>query len=189
MRLKRPDRQMKRHLLCLLLLITFSIPGYGQTQDQDAFASVPEVLRARLRERLKLLVEYQSTQQWEKQYLLLSTAVTQSQTKDDYVRRNRYWYTKVVPEDLIVDFEAKATTTHELSPEAGWWTIYGCAKLRRKGLIEKLYASVDAHREGGDWYFSTVGVIAPIDGQPQLCPYGDTSTHRSRCSAKGFGKN
>lgn len=148
---------------------------YGQVKDQDVFAPVPEALRVGLVERLKLLIEYQRTQQWEKQYELLSISSKQGDSKEEYAKRNRHWYTEVVPEDLVVDFAPKATTTHESSAEGGWWTIYGCAQLRRKGHVERLYASVDAHREGGNWYFSTIGVIAPIDGTPQPCPYPDPS--------------
>lgn len=161
--------------LSLLLAAVICVPAHGQTKDKDIFAGVPATLRASLMERLKLLVEYQRTQQWEKQYELLSVSLTQGQSKEDYAKRNRHWYTEVVPDDLILGFTPKATTTHESSAEAGWWTIYGCAKLRRKGHVGELYASVDAHRERSDWYFSTVGVITPVDGPPQRCPYLDSA--------------
>jgi hypothetical protein len=143
----------------LWLAILWCAPVYGQNKDQDVFAPVPAALRASLAERLKLLVEYQSTQQWEKQYDLLSITFTQGDSKEEYVKRNLHWYTKVVPDDSILDFTLKATTMHEASEEAGWWTIYGCAKFRKKGRIVELYASVDAHREGGDWYFTSVGEV------------------------------
>jgi len=181
---------LKVRWLCLLLVAVICAPAHGQTKTDDPFVGVPTTLRTSLIERLKLLVEYQRSQQWEKQYELLSITSTQGVNKDEYAKRNRHWYGEVVPEDLILDFAPKATTTHESSADAGWWTIYGCAKLRRKGHIEELYASVDAHRERGNWYFSTVGVITPVDGPPQRCPYsGDSaSAHLSLCSAKGIKK-
>jgi hypothetical protein len=179
---------LKVRWLCLLLVAVICAHAQGQTKDQDIFAGVPTNLRASLGERLKLLVDYQRTQQWEKQYELLSITSTQGVSKEEYAKRNRHWYKEVVPEDLILDFAPKATTTHESSANAGWWTIYGCAQLRRKGHVEELYASVDAHRERGDWYFSTVGVITPVDGPPQRCPYSGDSAHLSLCSVKGIKK-
>src|SRR6266480_4301030 len=96
--LRRSNRQMKLRRLCLLLLVLCCMSAYGQIKDQDVFAPMPAVLRAGLVERLKLLIEYQRTQQWEKQYDLLSIAVTQGNSKEEYVKRNRHWYTEVVPE-------------------------------------------------------------------------------------------
>lgn len=174
------NRQMRLGRLCLLLLVVCFMPAYGQIKDQEIFAPVPSPLRADLVERLKLLIEYQRTQQWEKQYDLLSIAFTQGKSKEEYAKRNRHWYTEVVPEDLILDFAPKATTVHESSADAGWWTIEGCAKLRKKGRIVELHASVDAYRDRGNWYFSSVGVITPIDGRAQPCPYSSNAASPSR---------
>lgn len=181
--LRDAKRQMKLRWLCLLLVVLCCVPAYGQTKDEDVFAPVPADLRASLAERLKLLVEYQRTQQWEKQYELLSITATQGDSKEEYAKRSRRWYTEVVPEDLILDFIPKATTVHKSSADAGWWTIYGCAKLRKKGRTVELYASVDARREGGNWYFSPVGVITPVDGQPKPCPYSSTAARAAPCTA------
>jgi hypothetical protein len=140
-------------------------------------------LHASLVERLKLLVEYQRTQQWEKHYDLLYFTFTENVSKEEYAKRNRRWYTEIVPDDLILDFTPKATIAHESSEDAGWWTIYGCAKFRKKGRVVELYASVDAYRDRGNWYFSSVGAITPIDGKPEPCPYSSAAVRTSRCSA------
>lgn len=179
---------MKVRWLSLLLLAVICVHAQGQTKGEDAFAGIPTTLRASLVERLKLLVEYQRTQQWEKHYDLLFFTFTQGMTKEEYVKRSRHWYTEVVPEDLILDFVPRATIVHEASADAGWWTIEGCAKLREKGRIVNLYASVDAYRDHGNWYFSEVGAITPIDGPPQRCPYPDVSAALSPCSAKDVKK-
>jgi len=179
---------MKVRWLCLLLVAVICASAHGQTNTDDPFAGVPTTLRASLRERLKLLVQYQRSQQWEKHYDLLFFTFTQGMTKEEYAKRSRHWYTEVVPEDLILDFVPRATIIHEASADARWWTIEGCAKFRKKGRIENLYASVDAHRYRGNWYFSDVGAISPIDGPPQRCPYSGDSAHLSLCSAKGIKK-
>jgi hypothetical protein len=156
------------------------MPAYGQIKYQDIFAPVPTALRPRLVKRLKLFIKYQRTQQWEKQYDLLSIAFTEGNSKEEYVKRNRHWYSEVVPEDLMLDFAPKATTVHESSPDAGWWTIEGCAKFRKKGRIVGLQASVDAYRDRGNWYFSPAGVITQIDGNPQPCSNSGKVARASR---------
>lgn len=170
---KCSSSQLNCRWLFSLLLVLCCLPVYGQQpiRAEEIFAPVPAALRATLAERLNLLVDYQRKQQWERQYELLSSIYTQGDSKEEYASRNRHWYKDVAPDDLILDFSPKSTTVHEASPDTGWWTIYGCAKVRRKGHEEQLYATVDARREGGTWYFSTIGVITPIDGQPQRCPY------------------
>ena len=173
---------MKLRWLGLLLAALCCVSARGQAQDADVFAPVPADLGASLAERLKLLVEYQRTQQWEEHYDLLSVTSTQGESKAEYAQRNRRWYAEVVPEDLILGFTPRATTVREPSANAGWWTIYGCATLRQKGRVVALSASVDAHREGGNWYFLPVGVVTPIDGQPKPCPHSGTAARPSSLS-------
>lgn len=178
---------MKVRFLSLFLVALICVPTHGQGKFEDVFAGVPTTLRVDLAQRLKLLIEYQRTQQWEKHYDLLSISSTEGRTKEEYARHNRHWYTEVVPDDLIFDFVPRATMVHEASEDAGWWTIEGCARLRRKGHIEVLYASVDAHRERGNWYFSTIGVVTPIDGPPRRCADSNVSTTLT-CSSKDLKK-
>lgn len=162
------------YLLLIALLIT---PAHGQTKDDDVFAQVPAALRARLVERLKLLIEYQRAQQWEKQYDLLSVLVTQGDSKEAHVKRLQRWYAKGLG-DTLVDFTPKTVSYGTGAPFDA--VIFGCVKLRQKKRIIELYASVEAYRENDDWYFSPVGVITPIDGKPQSCPYSTNSERRQR---------
>lgn len=162
---------MKQVLLikCLSLafaLIAFSGWKFGQEQP---FRSVPESIRARLVERLNLLNKYQKDKKWEDLYSLLSTTVIQDLSKEDYVRINSHHYNNLAPDDLILNFRPIDTVAQELSAQAGWWVIYGCAELRKKGRSVWYQASVEAHREEGDWYFSEIGVISPLDGKPTSC--------------------
>jgi hypothetical protein len=181
-----------------ILIVLLCLSVYGQSQKQESFDSVPETLRARLTERLNMLIEYQGNKQWEKHYDLLSFRVVQDESKEAYVKRNQNWYNHVVPDDLILDFVPTETISHESSTESGWWTIYGCAKLRQKNRFVELRASVDAYRESDDWFFSTISVITPVDGNPELCTspkstssqprYFPTSTDAD-CSRNRSGRN
>lgn len=164
-----PNNKIVQWLCCLLLTSSLCLPFHGQVKRQGPFAEVPAPLRARLVQRLKNLIEYQRGKQWGKLYILLSVTSIQGESKEDFIKRNHHWYTEVVPDDLILDFHPRNTIAHESSANAGWWVIYGCAKLREKGRIVELKASVEAHRERGDWYFSQVGIITPIDGKPTPC--------------------
>lgn len=155
-------------LSCGLLIFSIGLSVSGQAQKQDWFAAIPENLRAKLTERLKMLIEYQSSKQWEKHYELLSLRIVQDESKETYTSRNQNWYTNVVPDDLVLDFIPTEVISNE-STESGWWTIYGCAKLRKKNGFMELRASVDAYRESGDWFFSPIGVITPVDGKPTTC--------------------
>lgn len=180
-------RPYLRAAVYLLLTVLLCAPTHGQAKDQDVFAPVPTPLRARLVERLKLLVEYQHTQQWEKQYDLLSVLVTQGDSKEDHVRRLQRWYTEGLG-DVLVDFTPKSVTYEGGGPSDA--VIFGCAKLRKNGSVMKLYASVEAYREKEDWYFSSVGIITPVGGQPEPCPYSSAVARPSSCSAtRGKGSS
>lgn len=174
---------MRWSFICLLIASLFSVPTYGQANDQDVFAPVPALLRTRLVERLKLLIEYQRTQQWEKQYDLLSVVATQGDSKEEHVKRLQRWYAEGLG-DILIDFTPKSVTYKSGAPFDA--AIFGCAKLREKGRIVEFYASVEAYREQDEWYFSPIGVVTPVDGKPQPCPYPNPSTaarSSSRCSA------
>ena len=168
--------------MCLLLVLIFCISTHGQSKDEEVFDSIPAQLRARLTERLKILIEYQRTQQWEKQYDMLSELVTQGDSKEEHVKRLKHWYAEGLG-DILIDFVPKSVAVHSESVEYGEWTIFGCAKLREKGRVVQLYASVSAYREKNDWYFSPVGIISPVGGQPEPCPYSSAAARPSSCTA------
>ena len=159
-----------RWLHCLLLMVLICMPIHGRVRRQDVFAAVPKSLRVRLSQRLKLLIRDQRTQQWEKQYDLLSELYTRGKSRRQFIKELERHYGQGIGNRLL-DFTPKAVVTQDESVEHGEWVIYGCAKLRESNRIVQLYASVNAHREKGDWFFSEVGVISPIDGKAKPCPY------------------
>lgn len=56
---------------CLVAAVVI-VSTVWQTGAQDVFSPIASTRRARLAERLNLLVQYQKTKQWEKQYGLLA---------------------------------------------------------------------------------------------------------------------
>ena len=178
-----------RALLLTLLLLT-SVPG--QRQNPEAFAEVPAPARARLIERLTLLIEYDRTQQWEKMYPLLSDQFLQGETKEHLVNRRRYVAEKLGGDELVVFTPQSATLLYQ---ENNWWIISGCGEFRQSSGSRKVETVVEAYLENGEWYFSQIRPNAPIDGDPKSCSIQppaqqNTSTaapSSSRCS-KARGK-
>lgn len=160
---RRPYCQTTRSFFLVLLLC---VSVYGQIRDERIFKPVPAPLRPRLIERLNLLVVSQRSEKWDKQYDLLSVLVTQGESKENYMKRLSRWYADGLG-DVLVDFTPKSVTYQGGGPADV--VIFGCARLRSKDRFEELDALVDAYRENGDWYFSTIGVITPVDGKAQPC--------------------
>jgi hypothetical protein len=145
----------------LLLVVLLIMPAHARTQEPDVFAPVPAHLRARLIERLKTLLEYQSTQQWGKLYSLIYKPTL---SKEKYLQG----LSEYPPSDVLLDFEPKSVTL--LHSDSGWYFIKGCVTQREQsGRIVRLEADTEAHLEDAEWYLSAVGPTIPIDGEPKPC--------------------
>ncbi len=170
-----PSQTALRVILFLIVVgVASGASINGQGENKEVLASVPVSLRQRLVERLNLLIEYQKAQQWDKQYDLLAAPVIQDDTKESHVKRLEQWYAQGLG-DILVGFVPRSVAVHSDSMDHGEWTLFGCAKLRKGKRIVNLSASVSAYREEGDWYFSPIQVINPIDGKPERCPYHKSS--------------
>ena len=103
---------------------------------------------------------------------MLSVLVTQGEGKEDHVKRLEQLYAKGLGA-LLVDFAPRSVTYQGGGPSDA--VIFGCAKFKKNGTIQELYASVEAYREKEDWYFSPVGVITAVGRKPEACPYSTSS--------------
>jgi hypothetical protein len=148
---------------CLILLCAISGLGGVQDNDQKAFASVPEAVRARLQERFQLLVLYETTEQWGLLYELLEQRYAKG--KEAYIalrRRNSLssaekWIFSFVPEG------AKEAASPKLAAD---YRIEGYAKVRERGCLVKRRGFVYAFLQNGDWYFSDFIVELPLTHAP-----------------------
>jgi hypothetical protein len=159
---------------CLILL--FSSLTLAQAADAEVFGAIPEAQRPRLIERLNLLIEYQKTQQWAKQYDLLSSLTKSAEGKQDFINRTRQAYTKWGRTPLI-SFTPYNAGQMQVAPGRMPWVIAGCSQVLEKGEKVSKLAMVEAYREKGDWYFSEVQNVgagsgndpcAVLSGLPQL---------------------
>ena len=158
-------------VLCSSALTQRSSAVLGQSCGKavpDPIMSVPAPHRAKLKERLSLLVEYQSARQWDKMYNLLTTVIRGGRSREEYAN----WRRGVEVTSLsatILDFVPSEAITVDVSSDGGTWFILGCARYRRKGTMVRLKSGVTAELHSNEWLFSEVGTATQIDGPEEPC--------------------
>jgi len=136
----------------ITILFMLLLAVYGQAGDGlKVFEPIPVNQHARLAERLKLLVEYQRTKQYEKAFGMLPKVHTQHPeiTKEEFLAAIR-----MQGKAHIVDFIPEYTTENPTID--GEYAIYGCAKVREDQSTKKWQAATYASLEDGEWYFSDI---------------------------------
>lgn len=139
-------------LSSIAILLLLLLAAYGQVEDSlKVFDPIPANERAHLAERLKLLVEYQRTKQYEKLFEMLPKVHTQHPelSKEKFladIRRNG--------KSHIVDFVPKYIIENPTID--GEYVIYGCAKVREGWSTRRWQATIYASLENGEWYFSDI---------------------------------
>ena len=145
------------------LILLYSLLAFAQSSNDGIFAPIPEAQRKRLSERLNLLIEYQKTQQWAKQYDLLSSLVTRAERKGDFVNRTRQAYSKWGRTPLLA-FTPYKVSLVQVDAHRKVWFISGCSQVSEKGQKINKLAVVEAYRERSDWFFSEVQNIGTGTG-------------------------
>ena len=156
----RVMRSVRRLSLCetmkplgsITILLILILAAHGQTGDSlKVFGPVPANQRARLAERLKLLVEYQRTKQYGKAFEMLPKVHTQHPelTEEEFLAAIR-----TQGKAHIVDFVPEYTTENPTID--GEYAIYGCAEVREGRSTKKWKAATYASLEDGEWYFSDI---------------------------------
>jgi|GEM_PF-3451378 len=141
-------------LVVVTTLILFCVTSnFAQNQNLTVFSAVPAEQRARLAERLTLLVEYQKTQQWDKQYDLLRSFTKKAEGKADFINRTQQAYSKWGRLPLL-DFTPYRAANVQADANTKFLAITGCSELLDKGQKVRKFAVVEAYREKNDWFFS-----------------------------------
>jgi hypothetical protein len=141
------------------LFIVCALAACGRAQQREIFAPVPLELRARLLERLKLLVEYQKTQQWSKQYELLAAEITKVDSKEAFVTNTERAY-KQGERMPLSDF-APFRVDYLEGKTYKLWFIFAGSQVVEKDRKVSMLTVVRAYRENDDWFFSPVENVAP----------------------------
>lgn len=186
--------------LCLVLLVLCNSKALGQARNQDVsdpLLPIPVHQRARLIERLNLLVEYQRAQQWDKIYDLLTASIKGGRSREDYANRRRELEDSLPISTLLAFVPSEAITVDE-SRDGGAWFILGCAQYQRKGKNVQIKSGVTAELQNNEWFFSEIGAATQIDGPEEPCSTqkrpaqqaGQTATRSSsRCRSSSVKRN
>lgn len=101
--------------------------------------------------------------------------------------------------DWIIGVDKKPFDADNVSPEEtrNVKMVYYAQFISREGdgtilvvsVLKKKRPSVEASRESSSLYFSSLGAIAPIDGDPKPCPYSSVDARSSIYTGKSNNKN
>lgn len=172
-------------VLCLVVLVLCSFEALGQSRPQEArepLASVPAHQRARLVERLKLVVEYQGMRQWDRLYDLLTESIKGGRSREAFANRRREIEIKP-PISIILTFVPTEAITIDESQDGGAWFILGCAQYRRNGSVIRIKSSVTAELQNNEWLFSEIGAATQIDGPEESCAMPERSSQQTKQTA------
>ncbi len=151
----------------LLLLIIFSGLIYGQSEDKDVFAPVPESSRARLIERLKLLTEYEREGRWAEMYDMVISPLRGG--KDMYLSERKRMASELrTPRQWFVGFTPQRVHNkyNYGSGAKAQWRIDGFATVREGGCLVRRWAAVYVAFRDYDWYFSGFMIELSKDDAP-----------------------
>ncbi len=147
-------------VISLSLTLLFSSAAVGQSNSREqVFDSVPEPLRVRLIERLRLMAEYERTQQWEELYDLLEKR--QIEGKESFVEQRRRNAANQ-KERWLIEFVPTSIDKERVEISKANYRITGYAKVRERGCIVKREGTVYAFLQDGEWYFS--GYLIALKG-------------------------
>lgn len=174
---------------CIVLLVLCSLETLGQSRDRVAhepLSSIPAHQRARLIERLNLLVVYQGTRQWDKMYDLSTASIRGEKDKEAFVEHRRKLEIDPSISTLLAFVPTEAIPIDEWQ-DGGAWELFGCAKYRQRGNIVQVKAGARAELRQGEWFFSEVSTATQIDGPEEACsiqPTQQTSQTAARSSSR-----
>ncbi len=164
------SRKFMKKLFTTIFFLVFSalvlvVPVFSQTKEQKreqkVFAAIPENLRARLIERLKLYVEYERTNQYEKLYdlSLESVVATNGLSRDAYVNAIKKAIDRGY-ENILLKFKPTSTLNITFADEeVATYQVFGMAKVRKGKDTYEITAGIDARWINEEWYFGGVGVV------------------------------
>ena len=144
----------------LIILAIAPIVALSQSQSRSDAVKAD---KDRLIERLNLFVKYQVTQQWAKQYDLLSSLNRRAEGKSDFVNRTRQAYSRWGRKPLL---RFTPFLTGLVQPDSTEKVvIFGCSELQDKDKTTIEISFVEAYKERNDWFFSEFIGQPPKPGQ------------------------
>ena len=162
------------HVIALVVLGSILMLG-GQARAQviesrkDAFSAIPPEERAKLFERLGLLVKAQSERRWNDVYDMSLNAIEGSVTRAAFMKDHENGFPDRHAFELL-SFTPTAATIVNMNGDSKEWLIEGCAQYREMGKIAYWRAGLNAGLYQGQWYFSYLSELTNgADGPPLAC--------------------
>jgi len=158
---------MFRHVITIAAVVISSVTVIAQNRNSKIFDPIDPTLHPHLRERLKLFVEYDRAQQWEKLYDLTYKPNIRNETRDDFVKRQRLFSGGGTSRTIAFTPQNTQKSPEGLSDN---FLIEGCLKVNWKGRVHHWRATVDAYLVDHEWYFNGIfTVVAGTDMPPEPC--------------------
>ena len=143
-----------KYLSLCLFLVLISGSAFGQATDAKKLSHlrISEDLRARLIERLNLFIEYELSQQYEKQYDLLATKCPANlqcghASREEYVEGKRNIRNSL---GILLELKVKGIDK-KLQENCAFLSL--SPKLRKDNVVFSYATVTIACLQDGDWYF------------------------------------
>ncbi|SRR6266404_1876762 len=163
-------------VLGLILMLGGQVRSQVIESRKDAFSSIPPEERAKLFERLRLLVKAQSERRWNDVYDMSLNAIEGSLTRAAFMKDHENGFPDRHAFELL-SFTPTAATVVNMNGDSKEWLIEGCAQYREMRKIGYWRAGLNARLYQGQWYFSYLSELTNgADGPPLPCAH-HTRTH------------
>jgi hypothetical protein len=136
-----------------------------QSNPEDSLNIFPNQLSKKLQQRLKQLIEFKNTKQWDKAHELIAPYI---QIGDDImlirIRNNKSYYINEnkkkyeESEITIENFISESVKPKSLAKDAPW-VIYGTLLINDNGKHIFKKSNIYAFLIDNDWYFSDFDII------------------------------
>ncbi len=150
------------------LLVVINLLCTQEVKMSDTFSNVAIPSQEALVERLKLLVHYEITGEYDKLYYLLSEDCTGGLDKKEFIKHSKY-FEKKNPSKLISFTITEIFEINETGQD-NEYAILGCARYNNKGTIKNIKAKTKALFKNDQWFFCQIdSSVKYIGGAEQPC--------------------
>ena len=158
------------HIVVVMVLLSlFSCAAAAQTgKKSDLYEIVPDSIKSSFARRMSLFIETMRSERYEKAYDLLAKDYTRKQSREDFAREQKTYYSNgdkfidFVPDVIMSESDGGAEDPTEFS-------VIGCLVRREKGKQIKLSADLGVYVEAGNIYFSKFEPLRGKDGKYMPC--------------------
>ena len=134
-------------LLAASILVSLTLPVFGQVKNKKKLSRIPPALRESLLQRLELFIQYDHAHEYDQQFDLLSRSYLESNkfNREAYVEFKRKGIRGTLLEIKIYDVVLHLKDNYVEIPIS--------AKTMYRGRVVNDSWNFTAHLQNGEWYF------------------------------------